>query len=173
VIAADPLLCSGCGRCEAACSLERTGCWSHAGSAIRLVRAEILGFDFPVTCRACGSCADACPTGALELTSGGLVQVDEEACERCGACRLACPVGVLEGEDLPFFCSDCGRCADACNLGALRRVDPEPGEKLPAPGETEELTPPLRRLFWALGFADLLPWISTDDARNYRQSFEG
>jgi len=52
------------------------------------------------TCTLCGSCAAACPTGAVAV--GGAVTTDADACILCCACVKSCPSGarVLEDERL-------------------------------------------------------------------------
>jgi len=44
-------------------------------------------------CMACGSCAEACETGALG--AGGPAALDRAACTLCGACVQECPTGAL------------------------------------------------------------------------------
>jgi len=46
------------------------------------------------TCTACGACAAACPTGALDAEEGGegtLISYDAGLCVPCGRCARACP----------------------------------------------------------------------------------
>lgn len=45
-------------------------------------------------CVGCGSCAGACPEGAVGLTERG-VAINEEICILCGCCVSACPTGAL------------------------------------------------------------------------------
>ncbi len=56
-------------------------------------------------CTACGSCVEACPTGAIVLANGK-AQVDESLCRGCEVCIDACPEGaiqpVLQGELVPI-----------------------------------------------------------------------
>ncbi len=41
------------------------------------------------SCKACGSCAKACPKAAITLGSDG-IHIDRALCDRCGACIKAC-----------------------------------------------------------------------------------
>ena len=45
-------------------------------------------------CVACGSCAGACPVGAISEGDGAYV-IDENACVSCGTCAGACPMGAI------------------------------------------------------------------------------
>ena len=47
-------------------------------------------------CKACGKCAEACPTGAARGTPGEPpYAIDAVSCIRCGACFGACPFGAV------------------------------------------------------------------------------
>ncbi len=46
-------------------------------------------------CVSCGSCAGACPVGAIAEGDGKYV-IDESTCIDCGACESACPMGAIE-----------------------------------------------------------------------------
>jgi pyruvate formate lyase activating enzyme len=46
------------------------------------------------SCKACGSCAAACPKKAVAIDEAG-VHIDRAACDRCGDCVKACPHGAL------------------------------------------------------------------------------
>lgn len=40
-------------------------------------------------CVACGTCASACPTGAI--SEGDKYSIDPDACTECGTCAGVCP----------------------------------------------------------------------------------
>lgn len=43
-------------------------------------------------CEGCGSCKEACPSGAIFYNENGLAEVDHEKCLTCGYCSPVCPV---------------------------------------------------------------------------------
>ena len=45
-------------------------------------------------CVSCGSCADACPAGAIS-PGDSQYQIDASACLDCGSCADACPMGAI------------------------------------------------------------------------------
>lgn len=47
-------------------------------------------------CLGMGSCAEACPFGAIEMREDRLPEVLEEKCTACGLCVLTCPRNLLE-----------------------------------------------------------------------------
>ncbi|MDY4953417.1 MAG: 4Fe-4S binding protein [Candidatus Onthomonas sp.] len=48
-------------------------------------------------CVSCGTCAGACPVGAIAEGDSGY-KIDEGACVSCGTCAGACPMGaIVEG----------------------------------------------------------------------------
>lgn len=61
---------------------------AHRASPLGLVRLR------EETCTTCGTCASACPTGALALDGDGdelALSFDATRCVACGLCVLACP----------------------------------------------------------------------------------
>ncbi len=48
-------------------------------------------------CKACGICVTFCPTGTLEIESGGKARVvNDVACTGCGLCERLCPDLAIE-----------------------------------------------------------------------------
>ena len=45
-------------------------------------------------CSGCGTCAAACPCGAIEIDDDGVASVNEAVCRGCGICASACLSGV-------------------------------------------------------------------------------
>lgn len=123
----DPDLCSGCLRCEAACSFAHTGTFAPARSRI-YVHKEEPGEDVPHVCRQCGNapCVDGCEAGALYRDPETMaVLCDDDACTRCGICVERCPFGAVRMdpvEKVPLFCDLCDgmpECVEACPTGAI------------------------------------------------------
>ncbi|MEM2906213.1 MAG: 4Fe-4S dicluster domain-containing protein [Candidatus Bathyarchaeia archaeon] len=93
-IVRDYLRCSGCRRCEIACSLSHEGrIWPEA-SRVRVFML-IPGVEVPHLCAQCQGypCVEACPVKALSVdyAYSGAVLVDEVKCTSCGLCIDACP----------------------------------------------------------------------------------
>lgn len=117
--------CSGCRRCEIACSLLHEGrIWPEA-SRIRIFML-IPGVEVPHLCFQCEDypCVKACPFGALFINSEtGAVNVDASKCNACGLCIKACPAKVPHMHPMKnhvIICDLCGgspRCVEACTEG--------------------------------------------------------
>ncbi|MEM2926387.1 MAG: 4Fe-4S dicluster domain-containing protein [Candidatus Bathyarchaeia archaeon] len=137
-IVRDFLRCSGCRRCEIACSLRHEGkIWPEA-SRIRIF-SLVPGVDVPHLCSQCDDypCVKACPMNALSInTRTGAVMVDKEACNGCGSCIEACPGNVPflhPGDGKATICDLCDgdpQCAKVCQdakFDALWTVVERPG----------------------------------------------
>ncbi len=121
-VARDYLRCSGCRRCEIACSLHHEGkVWPEA-SRIRVFML-IPGVEVPQLCNQCLDypCVKACPVGALTTDNRtSAVLVDKEKCTGCGLCIDACPgeIPTLHPwEKKALICDLCGgepECVKAC-----------------------------------------------------------
>ncbi|RDE16304.1 MAG: oxidoreductase [Candidatus Thorarchaeota archaeon] len=121
----DYLLCSGCRRCEVACSLfHEKQIWPEA-SRVR-VFMFVPGIEIPHLCFQCDDpeCVDACPEGALSVDKKTkAIRVDDSLCTACGVCIDACPGSVPhlhpEGNHI-VICDLCGgdpECVKTCQEG--------------------------------------------------------
>jgi Fe-S-cluster-containing dehydrogenase component len=145
----DYTLCSGCRRCEVACSLfHEKQIWPEA-SRVR-VFMFVPGIEIPHLCFQCDNpeCVDACPEGALsvEKKTGG-IRVDNSLCTTCGFCINACPGRVPhlhpEGNRI-VICDLCGgdlECVKVCQEGHWNSLMlGGEGETKPAPETPQSLT---------------------------------
>ena len=57
-----------------------------------------MAYKITDACVSCGSCADACPAGAISQGDSQYV-IDAAACLDCGACCDSCPTGAIVAED--------------------------------------------------------------------------
>jgi carbon-monoxide dehydrogenase iron sulfur subunit len=128
----DPNRCSGCGRCELACSYSKVGKYNFVDSRIRLMRLNDFVSTIPFVCQQCTIplCTFACPTGAISKdASTGVVSIDADLCVGCLMCFLACPLGgiaVSPTTRMPFKCDLCDGaplCVEACEYDAIQWVD--------------------------------------------------
>ena len=84
--------------CCDCCCLVRTGIRGAAPefkSAIR--KLESVRVRVGENCAGCGTCAEACFVGAVELR-GGRAFIDAWKCKGCGRCSLLCPNQAIEVE---------------------------------------------------------------------------
>jgi len=121
-IARDYAACSGCRRCEIACSMRHEGkIWPEA-SRVRIFM-PFPGIEVPHLCAQCMDypCVEACPVEALSTDPDtGAVLVDRETCISCGACIRACPGDVPylhPGDNKSTICDMCDgepECVEVC-----------------------------------------------------------
>ena len=92
-ISRDLSRCSGCRKCEIACSLKHERrIWPEA-SRIRVFML-VPGTEFPHLCTQCRDypCVKSCPVNALSVSKRtGAVIVRTKDCISCGKCIEACP----------------------------------------------------------------------------------
>ncbi len=132
-IARDYPKCSGCRKCEIACSLfHEKRIWPEA-SRIRVFMI-VPGAEVPHFCTQCEDypCVKSCPVNALSISEETeAVLIDKEKCIGCGECIDACPGRVPHihpTEKYAVICDLCGgkpQCVKVCQegrWGALRTV---------------------------------------------------
>jgi len=124
-IARDYAKCSGCRKCEVACSLfHEKKIWPEA-SRIRVFML-IPGAEIPHFCALCHDhpCVESCAYNAVSVSeTTGAILVDKEKCTACGACITACPGRIPHlhpTENYALICDLCGgnpQCAKVCHEG--------------------------------------------------------
>lgn len=130
-ISVDNSKCTGCQRCEMACSYINAGVIKRKISRIKVYKDEKKGVFNPVVCIQCtdAKCVEACPKEALTRDNTGAIIFDSSKCISCKLCVKACPYGAMGWDGkFPFKCELCGgdaECVKECPVGALtlRRAD--------------------------------------------------
>jgi len=121
-IVRDYLRCTGCRRCEVACSLHHEGKMWPEASRIRVFML-VPGVEIPQLCAQCGDypCVASCPVKALSVNDDtGAVLVDKEKCNSCGLCIRKCPGNIpfLHPSDkkavICDLCDGDPQCAKVC-----------------------------------------------------------
>jgi len=110
-IVRDYVRCSGCRRCELACSIHHEDWMWPEASRVRIFM-PFPGVEVPHLCAQCDDypCVESCPVDALSVDEDTTaVLVDREACTGCSLCIKACP-----GE-VPFLHPGDGK-ATICDL---------------------------------------------------------
>ena len=135
--------CTGCHRCETACTTYNDGSVGTFFSRIKIHRHYFFGdkgigfggglygdLNFTTdTCRQCKNpeCMAACPIKAISYNSEyGCISVDTKRCIGCSACTTACPwmmATVNPQTQKSSKCILCGECASACPTGALSIIE--------------------------------------------------
>ncbi|MBI5248200.1 MAG: 4Fe-4S dicluster domain-containing protein [Desulfomonile tiedjei] len=120
----DASLCIGCLSCQTACQMEHD--LPACCRTVRIVQlgpfhqGEDLTMSFlPTTCFHCDrpACVEACPTGAMQKRSDGIVFSDPEICIGCQTCAVACPYGIPTLNRANGKIAKCNGCKDRIDLG--------------------------------------------------------
>jgi len=123
VLVTRPERCTGCGKCEIACSLTYFKEEDRTKSRIRISPPAEAGQPYRITvCTQIGACIDVCPVNALTRAKNGVVLLNKKQCVGCLACVGFCPsLAMFYHADYvePFKCVACGKCVDACPEGVL------------------------------------------------------
>jgi Fe-S-cluster-containing hydrogenase component 2 len=123
--------CTGCRRCELACSFHHFQTYSLTRARLHVVRENEL--EAPIICTQCGLCNYACPVeGAIirDRNTGAFLVTAKCDSEKCNMeCINACPYGVIHLDlklNRAIKCDFCGgnpECTKACLWVALHYVD--------------------------------------------------
>ena len=140
VLRITPERCTGCMRCELACSYMQTGMFQPAKSVIRISSFEAYTSYAPYTCTQCAEawCLAACPVEAIHISPVGAKVVMDDVCVGCKLCTIACPYGTMfynADTDKATKCDLCNgqpACAAACPTQAIEYVEAEPSDWLGA-----------------------------------------
>lgn len=153
----DTKRCMGCRACETACKLEHSLPAGPRYTMVTETEVEEDGVDklmfLPTPCLHCGDapCMKACPTGAINKRSDGIVLVNQKKCIGCHECLWSCPFGIPQfgtngRMEKCTLCvhqiDDGGRpaCVSACSAEAILY------------GSAEEISETLRKRYASSGF---------------------
>jgi carbon-monoxide dehydrogenase iron sulfur subunit len=133
ILALHPEKCTGCLRCELACSYMQTGTFQPSKSVIRVSPLEGYTSYAPYTCTQCaeGWCMTACPVGAIQINAAGAKDVIDDKCVGCKLCTIACPYGTMfydPDSAKAYKCNLCGgapACAEMCPTQAITYEEAE------------------------------------------------
>lgn len=133
VLRITPERCTGCMRCELACSYMQTETFQPSKSVIRVSSFERHTSYAPYTCTQCDEawCMVACPVEAITLSPVAAKVVLEDICVGCKLCTIACPYGTMfyNAETNKAMkcdlCSGAPACAEACPTDAIEYVETE------------------------------------------------
>ena len=137
MIVTDRARCSGCQRCEMACTLKNDGRVCQHIARVRVWDNYNFGTNpgsgnCQFTVEHCKQCADAacmsyCPVHAIYASEdNGARMVDTDRCIGCGMCAQACPWNMprIDSQSrVSTKCISCGRCAEQCPNGAIKFID--------------------------------------------------
>jgi Fe-S-cluster-containing dehydrogenase component len=116
--------CIGCFSCEVACKMEHD---LPAGPRPLMViqigplehKGELMMQFQPSTCLHCASpaCVSACPTGAMQKRTDGLVFSNTDICIGCQTCAIACPFGIPQLNPGNGKITKCDGCCERIDKG--------------------------------------------------------
>ncbi|MEE9147106.1 MAG: 4Fe-4S dicluster domain-containing protein [Candidatus Tectomicrobia bacterium] len=140
VLRITPDRCTGCMRCELACSYMQTEMFQPSKSVIRISSFEAHTSYAPYTCTQCAEawCMVACPVEAITVSPVGAKVVLEDVCVGCKLCTIACPYGTMFYNPETHkatkcdLCSGTPACVEACPTDAIEYVEAEPRDWLAA-----------------------------------------
>ena len=127
-ITANPAVCSGCRRCQLACSLFHYGECNLELASVHVTKDVFSGEYQIETCRQCKEpqCVSACPVQAIHIDEKtGAKVIDEKNCTGCRACEEEClfrMIGYNAEKNLCFKCDLCGgdpQCVSNCPYTAV------------------------------------------------------
>ena len=133
VLRIEPEKCTGCLRCEIACSFHLAGEFNPSKSVIKVSAFEAHTSYAPYTCLQCEEawCMTACPVEAIGISAVGAKVVSDRQCVGCKLCTIACPYGTIfyDHDRLKAtkcdLCSGAPSCAAACPTQAIVYVEAE------------------------------------------------
>jgi anaerobic carbon-monoxide dehydrogenase iron sulfur subunit len=134
LLTVDPLKCTGCMKCETACSMEHRGMRDSPRTRIQVIAGDVrAGFYMPAICQHCENppCSAVCPKGAIYRDNTfERVMIRRDLCVGCKMCVSACPTGAMGFDPdlgLAFKCDLCEgnpACVGVCEPKALDYVEP-------------------------------------------------
>jgi anaerobic carbon-monoxide dehydrogenase iron sulfur subunit len=125
----DASKCTGCGLCQLACAINKTGQCDPSLARIKSWREETTGIFVPMTCLQCVEppCARACLMNVINKDPiTGLTIRNLAGCIGCRTCQVACPfeASIYDHlQDVVVNCDHCGgdpECVRYCPYGALQ-----------------------------------------------------
>lgn len=134
-----PENCTGCLRCELACSQSQSGTLRPSASVIRVAPLEAHTSYTPYVCPQCeeGWCMTACPVDAITFNGVDARAVEQGRCVGCKLCTIACPFGTMLFDVSTQKATKCNlcdgkpACVEACPTEALLFEETLSEETLP------------------------------------------
>jgi anaerobic dimethyl sulfoxide reductase subunit B (iron-sulfur subunit) len=157
----DLARCVGCGACALACRLENR--LSPDLSWRRILPLNLARspagptYHFSLACHHCEAppCAKACPSGALEKRSDGVVLLHADRCIGCRYCEMACPFGAPAYDAAAGVMTKCHLCSPRLDRGLEPAcVTACPTDALRFSERVDQVPPPFGPAAELPGFAD-------------------